>query len=331
MTDAIFSEVMNSLKNAKKVLLSLHLGPDGDSLGSCLALEYVLKRDFGVSVTIISKDSLEAGLMSTDFVKNIRFGEGIEDIDLSTYDLVILPDSGSLKQFASPSYVLPLNIKTISIDHHATNDRFCIINYVDVTKISCCSILLEFFKEMKVTFDSELSTRLLLGIFTDSGWFAHGSGQSLVEAGFLIEHGADFKKRISDPIRFTVPLRVKKYYALMAQKFTLVSVNGLRVGYSTASHQEIAGLQLSLAEARGAINDLQTIGDVDIIFTLTEMEHVLKGSFRSRKGIDISKYAEALGGGGHKAAAAFKLPPMNLDEAVKNVLETIKKMPVVRV
>ncbi|MEK6889846.1 MAG: DHH family phosphoesterase [Nanoarchaeota archaeon] len=323
MANLSFSELWKLLSSAKKVLISLHLGPDGDSLGSCLALEYVLKRDCKVEVDIVSKDPLDAVLGKTDFAKNIKFGKGVSDMNLEGYDLVILPDSGALKQFVPVDFKLSNKVNTVSIDHHASNDGFAKYNYVDNSKISCCSVLLEFFKSVGVKFDSELSTRLLLGVFTDSGFFAYGKGDSIKEAAFLIENGAEYKSRISEPIRSNVPLRIMQYHSLMIKNFKSAEVNGLKVGYSVISMKEIDNLKLSLSEARSAVNYLSDLEGFDIIFTLTESEDKIKGSFRSRKGIDVSKYAEALEGGGHKAAA-FILPKMDLKEAERRVLDVVK-------
>ncbi|MDO8460402.1 MAG: DHHA1 domain-containing protein [Nanoarchaeota archaeon] len=324
MVNLSFSELWKLLSSAKKVLISLHLGPDGDSLGSCLALEYVLKRDCKVEVDIVSKDPIGSSLGETDFVKNIAFGKGVADIDLKGYDLVILPDSGALKQFVPVDFKLSNKFNTVSIDHHASNDGFAKYNYVDNTKISCCSVLFEFFKSVGVKFDSELSTRLLLGIFTDSGFFAYGKGDSIKEAAFLIENGAEYQNRISDAIRFNIPLRIMQYHSLMIKNFRSVKISGLNVGYSSTSLKEVKSLNLSLSEARSAVNYLQELGGFDIIFTLTESEDKIKGSFRSRKGVDVSKYAEALEGGGHKAAAAFILPKMDLKEAERRVLDVLE-------
>ena len=71
-------------------------------------------------------------------------------------------------------------------------------------------------------------------------------------------------------------------------------------------------------------NYLKEIEGIDILFTLTEMEDMIKGSFRSKGDIDISLFAKELGGGGHKNAAAFSFPRIPLKEAEKKVLDVIQ-------
>ncbi len=331
MRPVSFQELWNIVSSAKKVLISLHLGPDGDSIGSCQALKYVLERECKAEVTLISKDPLDAVLGASAFASSIVFGKSIAEIDLKQYDLIILPDSGVLKQFAPADFLLPADVPCVVIDHHASNKGFGTFFYLDTSKISTCSLLLTFFREVGVLIDASLATHLLLGVCTDSGFFAYDSGDSIKDAAFLIERGAAYRERISDPLRFSTPLRIKKYYARATEHFKTVVQNGLTIGYSSISQNDIKDLGLSLAEARGAVNYLQEIEGVDILFTLTELEDKIKGSFRSRRTIDISKYAEALGGGGHKTAAAFILPKIPLEEAERRVLDAIARVGVHRI
>lgn len=316
-------EIFSFLKKCKKVVMSLHYMPDGDSLGSCTALKYILERDFGIKVFIIGKDELDTSLREHKFAKEVSFGKGIDEINLEEFDSVICLDSGDIKQFASVDFKSPIPL--VIIDHHATNNYFGNLNYIDVKKTSCCSVLLDIFKKLKVKIDGELATRLLMGIYTDSGFFAHDNGASLLDAAYLVEKGADYFNSIVKPIRFNVPLKMMKYYALLVERFKTIKMECITVGYSITSDEDVIKLGLNMSDVRGGINYLKEIGGVDIFFTLADKEEFIKGSFRSTD-IDISLFAQALGGGGHKRAAAFKIEKMPLEDAEKLVLETIKKI-----
>ncbi|MBU0907468.1 MAG: DHH family phosphoesterase [Nanoarchaeota archaeon] len=319
-----FEEIWNRIKTSRDVLISLHYGPDGDSLGCCTAMKYVLKRDFKCNVKLVGKDNLDEILRAVRFSKEVVLGEGIEDQELEKFDLMLAMDSGSLKQFAGreKDFVAPKNLLIINIDHHETNEHFGGMNYVDAKRPSACSVLLDLFRDRGVNFDKELATRLLLGIYTDSGYFSHDNGGSIRDAAFLLDFGVDYLNEIVNPIKYNYPLRIKKYYAFLYDRFKIIEVNGLRVGHSSISLEEIKKLGLNLSEVRGGINDLQEVGGLDIVFTLSEMEEIIKGSFRSRK-LDISGIAKVLGGGGHKGAAAFRLKKMPLEEAERVVLDKI--------
>lgn len=325
--NSTFEEIWNKIKSAKSVMMSLHYGPDGDSLACCIAMKYVLERDFNTHVKIVSKDDLDSTLRELPYAQEIAFGEGIDEQNLEEFDLVLTMDSGALKQFVGRdrAFSFPEETFVVNIDHHATNEYFGNLNYVSY-RPSACSVLLDLFRDRGVEFDSELATRLLLGIFTDSGYFCHDNGGAIQDAAFLISFKPDYLDGIVNAVKYNYPLRVKKYYGILYDHFNIVEIHGRNVGYSSVSLQEIAHLGLNLSEVRGGANDLQEIGGIDIMFLLTETEKNIKGSFRSRKKVDVSKFAEALGGGGHKAAAAFYLDKMPLDAAVKKVLETITKV-----
>ncbi len=321
-------EIWKKLKSCKRILMTLHYGPDGDSLGSCTAMKYVLERE-GIKVKLLSKDDMDVVMKSYYLSKEVEFGKGVEDEHLKDYDLLLILDSGNLKQSVGRDKGFKDNIFKISIDHHSSNDYYADMNFVNIKRSSCCSILLDIFKELKLDIDSELATRLILGIYTDTGFFAHDDGSCLNDAAFLFNKGARYRE-IVDMIRFNTPLNVKRYYALLTNKFKVVDKGKYKFGYSSVSLKDINDLGLNLSEVRYGANYLQEIGGLDFIFTLGEQEKGIKGSFRSRH-IDISKFAEALGGGGHKLAAAFILPKISLQEAEKKVLEVIEKIGVHRI
>lgn len=318
-------EILDKIKNSKKIFMTLHEGPDGDSLACCVAIKYVLERDFKINITLISQDNLPGNLTLFDFNKEIEFGKKINDFDLNDFDCVLFLDSGALAYWKKNDVIVPKG-KLINIDHHPTNAYYGDLNYVDSSRPSSCSVLMDLFKEWGVKFDKELSTRLLVGVYTDSGEFSHDSGGALKDAAFLIDQGADYLEGVVNKIKYNIPLNTKKYFAAITNNFRVVEFEGYKIGVSSISRKEIADLNLNLGDVRGGINYLQEIGGLDMLFTLTEVDDYIKGSFRSRKKIDVSKFSNEFGGGGHRFAAAFKLDKMPLAEAEKKVFETIKKV-----
>ena len=84
------------------------------------------------------------------------------------------------------------------------------------------------------------------------------------------------------------------------------------------------------AEARLGINELQFISDFDFVFILVDFGDHINGSFRSKRGVDVSLFAKELGGGGHRVAASFSFPPMSLENAEHLVLDAIRKVGIQR-
>lgn len=317
-------EIFEKIKNSKNILMSLHEGPDGDSLASSTALKYFLERDLNKKVELISKDEISEDFMIFPFSKEVKFGVDFYDVNLDEFDLILLTDFASLSYYDEKRKDLLNDKKIINFDHHATNTSFGSLNYVDSSRPSACSVLIDLFKKWKVEFDKELSTRLLLGLYTDTLGFSTEKS-ALIDAAFLVSHNADYIQ-IVNGIKFNVPLKLKKYFALGTMNFNVKEIEGYKVGFSCISKKEIDNLNLNLSEVRGLPNYLQEIGGIDFLFTLTETEDFIKGSFRSRKRVDTSLFAKELNGGGHKFAAAFRLPKMSLKKAEEKVFEVIKNL-----
>lgn len=319
-------EIWQAIKSSKKIAMSLHYGPDGDSLASTTALKYILEKQLHKKVKLVSKDPLDQTLSELPYAKEVEFGKGIDEINLEDFDKVIAIDVGAEKQFIAreKEFIFPKNIRLINIDHHASNNFYGNLNYVNDKKTSACGVLLEILKSQNIEIDKELAIRLLLGIYTDSGYFSHDNGESLKDASFLIDKGADYLNKIVNKIKYNIPLKIKKYYGILYNNFEILEINKLKVGYSQITLEEVKKLNLTLSEIRGGINDLQEIGGIDIIVTLGEREENIKGSFRTRKEINVAELAEKLGGGGHKKASAFILPKMSLKKAKEKVIKTIQ-------
>ena len=94
MENNTFEEIWDKIKSSEKILMSLHSGPDGDSLGCCTAMRYVLEK-LGKDVRLISHDELSEHFMNMEFAKEIEFGEDIIDIELKDYDVLLCLDTST--------------------------------------------------------------------------------------------------------------------------------------------------------------------------------------------------------------------------------------------
>jgi len=321
-------EIWDKLKKCKNIAMTLHIMPDGDSLGACAAMKYVLERDFNCKVTLVSYDNISKNYLSFKFSKEVKFGEDITDLDLQSFDALLLIDlstvdriSGKLKE----KFKLPENILTINIDHHDTNAYFGDLNYNDPEAPSACSTLIELLKEGNIKFDEELSTRLLTGLCSDTGIFRNSQSplRALEEGVFLLKNKARRNEVIKN-IALNEPLKMKKYYGTILNNLKINKEK--KLGYSSITFEEIKKLDLNTSEIRHGISKIKDIEDLDFVFTLAELDDSIKGSFRAKDNVDVSLFAKALGGGGHQPAAGFQLQKMSLDQAEKIVLDTIDKV-----
>ncbi|MCF7910378.1 bifunctional oligoribonuclease/PAP phosphatase NrnA [Candidatus Pacearchaeota archaeon] len=327
MENNSFQEIYDKLKNSKKVLLVLHGNPDGDSIGSTTAIKYFLERDFNPDeVKIIGYDSLDRNYKKLDFTKEIELGKTLGDIDLSKYDLLFVPDCSNLGMICkknSTTKEMLENIFVINFDHHEANEFFGNLNYVDPQAVSTCSIILEFFKKMNVEIDKEIADRILLGVLTDSVFFkTHLAKQAMKETIELIDFGADYLGILNTILEKDPDL--ERYFAYTINNFK--TNNKKKFCWLCVSKEVLEKYKITAGEAKLGIYEIMGLNGFDFAFLLVEDEDYIRGSFRSPQGFDVSRFANILGGGGHRSAAGFTLENISLDEAEKKVLDVIDEV-----
>ena len=325
--------ILEKIKKSKRIAMTLHIMPDGDSIAVCTAMKYFLKRDFGIESDIYNSDTVTEELGELSFCKEVLFGKDLTEADLKKYDLVLCLDSAREYMLSAkhPDFEFPENVFVINIDHHNTNPYYGNLNYVDIGSPSTCSVVLGLMKKWGVKFDSELSTRLLLGICTDTKFFQVGErvDEALKDTVFLIEKGAEYFERVVKPVLYNIPLKRKKFEKILLNNMRYDEE--LKVGWSCVSYDEWKKIGMNEAEIRTGIQNLEGVKDFDFVFVLIQMEDGrIKGSFRGNKGVNVVRYAEGLGGGGHKYAAAFMLDEMTIKEAEARVLGVIEELGVKR-
>lgn len=322
-------EILDKLRSLKKVIISLHSSPDGDSLGSSAALKYLLEQHFNIKVDLISGDQLSAYLTALPFSNEVDQTKDITDINFSEYDALINIDIATLglistkerRKFQKP------DIFIINIDHHNNNDYYGDINYVTTTSSSASEVLFDLLKLWQVKIDKTLATKLLVGMYSDTNGLKFGYNKSsiiLKKIAELIDTGVDPETEIINPLFFNTEFITKKFQGLVLSKLTLNPE--LHVAYSVISQDDWQSIGIKEEELTDVANSIQDISECEFIFTLTERHDHIRGSLRSRKNIDVSLFAKELNGGGHKPAAGFALKKMPLEEAEQIVLETIKKV-----
>jgi phosphoesterase RecJ-like protein len=327
MKNNTFEEIWGKLEKSKRILISLHPKPDGDSLGSCTALKYVLEKE-GKKVTLISNDEISENLKNFDFCKEVKFKKSFNDYDLNYFDTLIFTDFASLKEYPEKirNKEFPKEMITLNIDHHPTNGYFGKLNYVDKNSPSCCSVLFDLFKKVNVNFDKEVCRRLLLGICTDTNFGEFGnSEESLEKMAFLIKNAKiNFQEEFINPIKNNNPWKLKKLWGILLINMKKEEINGKVVAYSWATEKEYKKYGLESADIRLGIICMQDIANLDLIFTLSEIDGKIKGSFRSST-LDTTIYSLPLGGGGHKEASAFILEGTDIKKELEKVLNLIKE------
>lgn len=363
-------QALERIKSAQKILLLTHKQPDGDALGSLLALTQVLKRleknvtsvifepvapvfqflsgldeltsqpeltgDFIVSVdTTIAggvklgykKDEANNRVMIVMTPENGRLRPEDVRLEPGSYDidLIIVLDCNSIdrlgdfyNQHAPLFYETPL----INIDHHADNEQFGTVNWVDVTATSTAEILVSLFEALSrdtSLIDGEVATALLTGIITDTGSFKNmnTTPKSLTVAAQLVAAGARQQEIIQQLFKVK-PISTLKLWGRALAK--IQERPDLRIIWTSVTKRDLEEVGADPSETKGLVDELlKTAQGVALVFVLKEMPDGVHISFRAvQKGITVSEIAQSLGGGGHEAAAGAEI-----DESLSVVEEKV--------
>ena len=334
--NTFLDEFLQLLSKSEKILLSLHKNPDGDSVGSNLAMAQVLKS-MGKEVEVITPDNVPSYLQFLLDATKIQ-PKKAEDIDFSSFDLFIAldmsaPDMMKLKE------PLPSSLPIVCIDHHATNKNWGLINYVEAESISTASVLQKLFEKMESgvslnmtgsrigvrddKYKEIVATCLLAGLATDSGFFQYNrDAQSFATAAKLVEAGADYQK---------IVFEVNKQVELSDYQFVGSALENLEVAFDKFAFITIPHAlweKYCKEEDRTYLlkSYIQNIKGTEAGAILTETAPgEIKVSLRARnRAVDVAAIAEKLGGGGHKAAAGANILGKTLPESVQIVAELLR-------
>jgi len=324
-------KIWKEIERSKRILLHIHPGPDGDSVGSSLAFYHVLKN-MGKEVCLIQGDNEFPKKFSSMPGADKIIHQNILQIDLSQFDLFIINDSSSVKQITKMGDLkFPKKLKTIIIDHHISSEKFADINLISPKSTSTCQVLFELFQINKVKLTSKIAACLFVGLYTDTGGFRYFNPtyKTFDIASKLAKLYPKFSQLIFDIENNDDPDRIKFLSLLLSSVETFYSDH---VAVASISYNNIqsSGLNSSSVSSYSEVpNMLKSVIGWDIAFSMVEVQpETVKISFRTRDSnkYDLAKIAVATnGGGGHKAAAGATINK-SLPEAKQMVLDIIKKL-----
>lgn len=296
------SELMALLQREHSYFLISHINPDGDSIGSLLAMGEAL-RAAGKKVS---------GLCSPGPVPaKYRFLTGSDEISSQIcYDgaaVVLLLDCGDLGRIGHFREQIAGARILINIDHHVTNERFGTLNYVDEKAAATGEIIFEIISALGVPLTRSMAEALYVAIATDTGSFKYDNTTAKthrVIAAILEQHQlntAVLSRRVFDE-------RPLSFYLLLKEAIsTLEMEEGGRLASLTISRDLLEKCGTTVEEIEGLVNYTRKIEGVELgILFYVESATEVKVGFRSQN-VDVSLMAGRLGGGGHARAAGCRL------------------------
>ncbi len=370
-------QIVNLIDQSESILLMPSSPPDGDSLGSAMAL-FLALRKMGKKATVVCADPVPDVLkflpmintikdklaLTPDFIvtldvkdaeldsiqsrvehdkvnviftakkgkfseNNVSFSHGP-----SKYDLIITVDTAAPEQlgrFYRDNVQLFTEVPVVNIDHHASNEKFGRINYVDVMSSSTTEIIQQMLEALEEErgieiIDEDIATLLLAGIITDTGSFQHSNTnpKSFSNSARLIRRGAD-QQNIIQHVYKTKQLSTLR---LWGRSLTNIKVDQKhRMLWSFITQRDLIDTASEADETGNIIDELMTNApQVDIVLLLKEKQgRILSGSLRTKSdGVDASEIAAMFGGGGHSKAAGFKIMDADFESHGQTVVSKIQ-------
>jgi len=303
-------EIINSLKKCRRVFLASHMNPDGDAIGSLIALGLALEK-LGIETTFYNESSIPAVY---------RFLPAIEKITqkadgLDKYDAVVALDCGDLYRVGMIAPSIDRCKVVINIDHHVTNSRFGSMQHIDTEASSTAEIVYHIIREFKISIDPAIATAIYTGILTDTGSFrfSNTSRASFAICEKMVAAGVD-PHRVARHVYGTYSLGRIKLLNLAIDSIE-ISRNG-RLSIMTLTQDMLDNTGTQPEDIDGFINYAKRIEDVKVAALIRESPngghpngekksfHV---SLRSDGNTDVAAIAAAFGGGGHCSAAGFNI------------------------
>ena len=308
--------IKEEIQKANDVVILTHESPDGDAVGSALAMYLTLKK-LGKTVDVIIPEyaSMFEFLPSANEIKKV----GKEE----PYDLAISVDVTGINRLNGfARYFEDAKVK-IQIDHHQVNEMFADYNFVNPASPACAQNLIFIIEQLGVEIDKEIGTCLLTGIITDTGGFKYEgvSAETFEFTSWLLAKGVNvsdvYKRVMQTKTRANFELR-----KLVMDRMEFLFDNKVTFTYMTLEDEK--NTNAMPGDHEGLVEIGRDIEGVEVSIFLREIENGYKVSLRSNDYVNVSDVCIAFSGGGHKRAAGCSIFS-TLDIVKESIVREIEK------
>ena len=310
-------EILKQIQKAEKIVILTHESPDGDAVGSSLAMKLIIEKLEKTADVIIPEYSrLFNFLPSAEAI--------MTDSEIKNYDLAISVDCATLKRMAKKEYFE--NAKsTIVIDHHGSNTMYGDLNYVNPASPACCEVLAGMLKYYEIDITKDIGTCLMTGIITDTGGFRHVgiTPETFEFTADLIRLGVDvpdiYKRTLNTKTRANFELSKK-----VMERMEILEDGKVTFTYMNKKDEEEVGAEPGDHEGLVEIGrDIEGI-EVSIFIRQKENEDAYKISMRSGNKVNVSDICFLFGGGGHPRAAGALIQG-NVEQVKEKLMKEVRK------
>lgn len=317
--DVAAREVAERIRAGRNFLITSHRNPDGDALGSGIALQGLIRK-MGKQARVMVRDGFARPLYNIPGANEVTISDILPPDYPKAYDALFAMECPEVERTGYP--VLPGPV--VNIDHHLGNRMYGEINYLDLEAPSVGEMVLQLNRKyLNVPLDSDIATAMYVSLATDTGFFRYHNTtlRTFQAAEELVRAGA---------VPGDVSLWINETYTPGSIKLLGLCLTTLELH----ANGRIATVELPkrfYAEARanpedteGIVNYGRSIEGVQVSVLLKEGDQgTTRASLRAKPGFDVQAVAAMFGGGGHKAAAGCTIP-LPLPEAKAKLLAILQ-------
>jgi len=310
----------DELDRGRSFVIPLHESPDGDSVGSALAMGLTLMR-LGRRVDLVTSDPVPSAyrwLPGADLIRPCTAVQG-------PHEVALLLDCSSLERAGGAAELAARAGRLVNIDHHPTNDGFGDFSLVDPAAAAVAEILAGVLEAWGRPPDRDVATCLYTGLLTDSGSFrfANTTAHSLETAGRLVRRGADPAAVAEAVYEHRSPAHLR----LLGRALQGLQLDcDARLAWVRLLRRDFAACGAGDEDVEGIVGYLRTVDGVEVAALFRETgEGRVKVGFRSRSRVDAARLAARFGGGGHSRAAGCWLEGPDPWALAEQVLEACRR------
>ncbi len=310
-------EVFNLINNSQNICIAGHKAPDGDCIGSVMAL-YEFLKPFNKSLTVCID-----GIIPYNYKHFIDEQVLLKEYNNEKYDLLFILDCSDKDRLGKFKTVFDNAKTTVCIDHHKTNEKYANINIIDTEISSTGELLYDVLKCSNKSLSKKIATNIYIAILTDTGKFSYSntSSETHKKTAELIDMGVDVAE-IDNIIYNSKPSNIVKAFIECISGLELHYNNKFAITCITKNMLERNNAEMG--DIDGVVEFLREINEVEVSCVLKEYDtKETKVSLRSKNNIDVSSISVKYGGGGHSKAAGFEIKE-TVENTKKILLETFK-------
>jgi phosphoesterase RecJ-like protein len=310
------------VRRHRRFLITTHVRPDGDGLGSMLALTEALET-LGKEVRLVVASTFPPRYAFLDPGRRVRYFEAPGE-EYRDAEAALVLDTGTWNQLGSfGPFLRGLTVDKAVIDHHLTQDDVAGLRLVDTSAEATGRLAREAVAALGVPLSARMASNLFVALAMDTGWFRHSNTTSatFALASELVAAGARPEPLYEELFERNSLARLR-LVGLVLERLTVVS--GGQVAYTELRRDDYEATGATPQDSEDLVNYTRSVQGVEVgLFFMEQPRGGVKVSFRSRGAVDVARLAETFGGGGHRQASGAVLPSASLPEARARVLQAV--------